>query len=741
MATYAQQGRALAVSTPLGEDALLLNGFAGREALSHLFAFHLEMVSEREEIDPAAIVGMPVGWSVTHVDREPRYFHGVVSRFMTGGRSQQDLRAYRAEVVPWLWFLTRSSDCRIYQNMTTPAIIEDVFQRLGFAGPDYFELKLKGEFAPWEYCVQYRETAFNFVSRLMEHEGIFYYFRHEEGKHVLVLANGPGAYTTCAEGKVEYSTAERAPNNINSWEHQYEYRSGVWSRTDYNFETPSTSLLTTKSTKLPLKGVSRFELYDYPGDYMVKGKGEPVTTIRMEEEEAPYNVVLGSSECCTFSPGGKFELVKHEVPSEQGKYVVASVQHTASETSYGNTAAGADYSNTFTCLPDSVTYRPPRTTPKPFVQGPQTAVVVGPAGEEIFVDKYGRVKVQFHWDRVGKKNENSSCWIRVAEQWAGKNWGFVCHPRMGQEVVVEFLEGDPDRPLITGRVYNAEQMPPYNLPANATQSGIKSRSSKGGSPANFNEIRMEDKKGSEQLFIHAEKNQDIEVENDETHWVGHDRTKTIDHDETTHVKHDRTETVDNNETITVHGNRTETVDKDETITIHGNRTETVDKDETITIHGNRTETVDKDETITIHGNRTETVDKDETITISGNRTESVTKDESITISGNRTESVTKDESITISGSRTESVAKDESVSVTGARTVTIGKSDALSVGKTLTITAADSITLTTGDASITMQKDGTITIQGKDITITGSGEIVGKASKNMTLKGQKILQN
>ena len=236
-------------------------------------------------------------------------------------------------------------------------------------------------------------------------------------------------------------------------------------------------------------------------------------------------------------------------------------------------------------------FRPARITPEPKVQGPQNALVVGPAGEEIWCDKYGRVKVQFYWDRYGKKDENSSCWIRVSHPWAGGTWGMVAIPRIGQEVLVDFLEGDPDRPIITGRVYNADQMPPYALPANKTQTGTKTRSSKGGGAANFNEIRFEDLKGSEQLYIHAEKNQDIEVENDETHWVGHDRKKTIDHDETTHVKHDRTETVDNNETITVHGNRTETVDKNETITVHQNRTEQVDVNESITVSGNRTRTV------------------------------------------------------------------------------------------------------------------------------------------------------
>jgi type VI secretion system secreted protein VgrG len=730
MPTYSQTERALSIGSPLGTDVLLLLAFSGTESISRLFSFQLELMSANQGITAKDIVGQKVTWGVHKTHSEPRYFNGVVSRWAAGASDRRGFRNYRAEVVPWPWLLTRTTDCRIFQNMKTPAIIEAIFGDHGFS--DY-ALELKGSYPVWEYCVQYRETAFNFISRLMEHEGIFYFFRHEDGKHTLVLADAQSSYFDCPEAHVKYSAGSLAPNHVGGWEHHYAFRSGKWTRTDYNFQTPSTNLLTTTGTVIDLPDAPKYELFDYPGAYPNKGEGDPVTKIRMEEEEAGYNTVKGSSTCCTFTPCGRFTLEEHEVSAENGEYVITSIDHRATETSYDATAAGDSYGNAFTCIPNAVLYRPERLTPKPAVRGVQTAVVVGPAGEEIYVDKYGRVKVQFFWDRQGKKDEKSSCWIRVSEQWAGKNWGFVANPRIGQEVIVDFLEGDPDRPLITGRVYNAEQMPPYDLPGNMTESGIKSRSSKGGAPANYNELRFEDKKGSELITLHAEKDQTIEVEHDEAHWVGHDRKKNIDNDETTHVKHDRTETVDNNETITIHGNRTETVDKDEKITIHGNRTETVDKDETITIHGNRTETVDKNENITISGGRTENVSKDESITIGGGRTENVSKDESITIGGGRTENVSKDESITIGGGRTENVSKDESITIGGGQTI--------SVGKALAITAADSITLTTGSASITMQKNGDITISGKNITINGSGEIVGTASKNMTLKGQKILQN
>jgi type VI secretion system secreted protein VgrG len=343
------------------------------------------------------------------------------------------------------------------------------------------------------------------------------------------------------------------------------------------------------------------------------------------------------------------------------------------------------YENAFTCVPAAVAYHPPRTTPRPQVRGCQTAVVVGPSGEEIFVDKYGRVKVQFHWDREGKNDANSSTWIRVATSWAGQQWGAIHIPRVGQEVVVDFLEGDPDRPIIVGSVYNADMMPPYALPANKTQSGIKSRSTTKGTAANFNEIRFEDKKGNEQLYIHAEKNQDIEVENDETHTVGHDQTVSIGHD--------------------------------------------------------RTEDVGNDETITITGNRTESVGKNETIDVGGNRTESVAKDETIDITGQRTLTVGKDQTTNIGGALTTSVGKDEARSVGGARSTDVGKDDTLKVGKKLHIEAGDEIVIKTGDATITMKKDGTIKIDGKDVTVNGSGKINVKASSDVVVKGSKVAMN
>jgi type VI secretion system secreted protein VgrG len=556
------------MTSPLGQDVLLLTGFSGDEGLSRLFSFRLAMLSENDSIAPADIVGKSVTWSVSQHDQPPRYFNGLVSRFAAGQTGARGLRMYRAEVVPWLWFLTRTANCRIFQNKSVPDIVQGLFDELGYS--DY-QANLQRSYAKWDYCVQYRETAFNFVSRLMEQEGIFYFFNHSDGKHTLVLADSKSAYTDCVESQITYAKGGGSLNQIDSWEHHYEFRSGKWTQTDYNFETPSTNLLSTTNTLVQLPGVQNFELFDFPGEYEVKGDGDAWTKVRMEEEEAPYDVATGSGGCCTFTPAGKFTLDAPAGSTEAGKsYVLTAVRHSAVDTTFVSTGQTPDYSNTFTCIPDSVTFRAPRLTPKPLAQGPQTAVVVGPSGEEIYTDKYGRVKVQFFWDRLGKKDENSSCWIRVAELWAGKNWGMIFNPRIGQEVVVEFLEGDPDRPMITGRVYNADQMPPYTLPANQTQSGVKTRSSKGGGTSDFNELRFEDKKDSEEVYFHAQKDFNRVVENNDTLKVG--SSQADDGSQTIEIWKDRTETVKTgNEKVTIEqGNRDVTVKT-------GNDTHTVEQ--------------------------------------------------------------------------------------------------------------------------------------------------------------------
>jgi len=545
---YTQENHQLGIETPLGADALLLMRLSGREEMSRLFRFELEMLSEDDGLPAPAIVGKNVTFWVNDAQGEPRYFNGIVNRFAYCGRGDR-LSIYRAEVVPWLWFLTKTTDCRIFQSKSVPDIIKQIFGDLGLT---HFKLDLQGKHPTWDYCVQYRESDFNFVSRLMEEEGMFYFFQHEKGKHTLVVADHKDACKDAKEKEVEFKsklTEGFVSDHIWRWEHQYEFRTGKWAHTDYNFETPSTSLMSNTSSVVKLDGISKFEQYEYPGGYEERGDGDAAAKLRMEEEEAGFDVVQGEGHCRSFSPGAKFKMTGHHSPREKDKgYVITAVEHRAgNENSYWNEEAGEvqAYTNAFRCIPDAVMFRPARTTTKPLIQSVQTAVVTGPPGEEIFTDKHGRVKVQFHWDREGKKDDKTSCWIRVSQVHAGKGWGGIDIPRIGEEVVVSFLDGDPDRPLITGRVYNAEQPPPFGLDGadNATNkviSGMKSKTYKG---AGYNELIMDDTPGKELIRVHGQ----------------YDMDTTIEHDDRQHIKNDRT--------ITVDGKHTETIDKDTTITI------------------------------------------------------------------------------------------------------------------------------------------------------------------------------
>jgi len=685
--------RMMELTSPVGKD-LLFRSLRGREELGRPSEFELSALSTRNDINPSDLLGKNVTVKLERVKSGYRYFNGHVTRFAQGdtlGRYYE----YRMTVNAWIWFLTRTADCRIFQEKTVPDIIKEVFNDHSMA---VFDDGLNGTYAKREYCVQYRETDFDFVSRLMEEEGIYYYFEHGDGKHTLKLVDADLAHKKL-EGKdtIAYHLPGRALHGdeeyIQVFRQAQRIQPGLVSTLSYDFVKPKADL-GVKAQHVEKHESADYEVYDFAGDYVQADNGDHLARVRVEELHSEFELAEAECNVREIAVGRLFKLTNAPRKDQEKDYLIVKAEWDLQNNTYEtNTDEDAIYRCTMTVLQSKQQFRPARITPRPTMGGPQTALVVGPSGEEIYCDKYGRVKVQFHWDRYGKKNENSSCWIRVSNPWAGANWGGMAIPRMGQEVVVDFLEGDPDQPIITGRVYNADQMPPYALPANATQTGIKSRSSKGGGAANFNEIRFEDKKGSEQVFLHAEKNQDIEVENDETHWVGHDRKKTIDHDEMTHVKHDRTETVDNNETIT------------------------------------------------INGNRTENVQKDESITITGNRTENVGKDESITISGNRTEAVNKNEAVSITGKRTVEIDKDDNLKVNDKRVATIAKDDNLTVGETLAVQAGDQILFQTGDASITMKKDGTITIKGKNITIEGSGKINVKASGNVVIKGSKVTQN
>lgn len=558
MGEYTQADRLIRIETVLGKDALLLQSFKGQERLSGLFHFDLYMHSENRSITFESIVGKRATVIITLPDRNERYINGVISSFsqagstpLEGGSNAKIFAHYSATLVPHLWMLTQTNDCRIFQDKTVPDIIAAIFQehKLDFSN------RLRGQFTPREYCVQYRESDFNFVSRLMEEEGIFYFFEHKSDKHTLVLANDSDEFNPAPHiGQVSYKSLigeAQHKDVITEWSFGQEVRPGRYAINDFNFKQAlldlTSSVAGTDERKL--------EIYNYPGEYTTRDEGERLVGIRMQEQESPQKVALGSSTCRGFIAGYRFKLNDHYRRDFNKDYVIVS-NHISSDqgTNYRTTPSEAaeslEYSNRIECIPHPTPYRPARITRIPFVQGPQTAFVVGPPGEEIYVDQYGRVKVQFHWDREGKYNDKSSCWIRVSQSWAGKRWGTVFIPRVGQEVIVDFLEGDADRPIITGCVYNNNTMPPYELPAEKTRSTIKTDSSKGG--GGFNEIRFEDKKGSEQLFLHGEKDFDLRVKEDAREFIGSDRHLI--------VKSDQKERVEGDKHIHVLGDHNEKVD-------------------------------------------------------------------------------------------------------------------------------------------------------------------------------------
>jgi type VI secretion system secreted protein VgrG len=730
----------LAVNTPLGEDVLLLRSFSYTEQLGRPFHAELSLLSDKDDVDFSKILGQSVTVRLEQAGGAQRYFNGFVSRFVQGGGDRT--AAYQATVVPWLWFLTRTSDCRIFQNMSVPDIILKVFKDLGF---DDYKLALHGTYEPWEYCVQYRETDFNFVSRLMEQEGIYYFFEHSDGKHVLFLTDSPGGHEPYPEyGTIRYRPLGGGGDSdrefISDWTVEQVVQPGACAITDFDFKAPRKALMAVSKVARDHAG-SKYELYDFPGEYEQPGEGTAYSRVRIDELQAQHELMTGGGDVTGVSAGYTFEMTEHPRDDQNQEYLVTSATYHVTMDEYdsgGGAGGGATVSCRFTAMKASQQFRPARLTPKPLIQGPQTAIVVGPGGDEIYTDEFGRVKVQFHWDREGKRDEKSSCWIRVSQPWAGKAWGGVTIPRIGQEVVVEFLEGDPDRPIITGRVYNADMPVPYALPANKTQSGMKSRSSPGGGTANFNEIRMEDKKGSEQLYIHAEKNQDIVVENDKTENVGHDETISIGHDRTETVGHDHTKTVKNNETITIVNDRTDAVGGNETRTVAKDRTRTVSKNETVTVTLTRTHTVGINEAITIGAAQEVTVGAAQTITVGAVQATTVGASQSFAVGGNQSTTVGKNQTMAVGGDRVVKVGASHATNVGKDRGAAVSGNDKLKVGKKLTIEVGDEIEIKTGQASITMKKDGTILIKGKEITLDAMQKVESKA---MNIKAEAQTKN
>ncbi len=514
---YTQTERQLAIQTPLGENMFLLEVMDGSESLSSPFSFALRVRAMTDQIDPAQLITKPVDWQLRLDGGGWRNFNGLVATFSGGEAMSRGQRSFTLVVVPWLWFLQHRQDSRVFQNNTVVQIATQIFTELGFK--DFDTSGLAQEYKPRLYCVQYRESDFNFVSRLFEEEGIFYYFQHMQGRHVLMLCDGAHAYTDITDGTLPYSPSGIFHNSVTSWTHHQTFRSGKATTSDYDFQNPGNSLVTSTTGLSPIPQASQFEIFDFPGRYTQRDRGEGISSRLIAGHEKGQDTISSGGNARTLAPGGRFQLDAHPIASENVKNVVVSVVHHATDPSFESVGKGAPkYQNTFSCLPANVDFVPEQRSEKPVIPGMQSAIVTGPAGEEIYTDRYGRIKVQFHWDRKGQNNESSSCWMRVAQPWAGRGFGAQTLPRIGMEVGVCFMEGDPDNPVVVCCMPNANTIPSIKLPDEKERTSFRTASSPGG--AGFNEFTMEDKAGTEEVFFHAQKDMTKMVGNNHIVTVG-----------------------------------------------------------------------------------------------------------------------------------------------------------------------------------------------------------------------------
>lgn len=714
-------------------SALRVARFMGREAISEPFRFDLTLVSEDPNVSFEDVVGKPA--LLTMRGEEPRYVHGIVARFeeRDGGKKST---TYHAVLVPKIHLLlmrhdlrTFGSGVRVFTSQTAPDVVEEVLKQAGLASGTDYRLSLQSTYRKREYCVQYRERDLDFVSRLLEDEGIHYFFEHHEDKHVMVIADSPSAATPIV---APASVVFRAPSgalqrgeNVSRFYYGQEITSGKTTLRDYDFKKPSLDLQRDATGS----DNTNLEVYDHPGVYELPSDGAALAKVRLEALTVPQKTAHGESGCPRLAAGHTFSLAEHPRDSLNREYLLTAVEHEGIEPLMAE--AGGEgtvrYQSRFHVIPSDVPYRPARVTPKPTVRGVESAVVVGPPGEEIHVDEFGRVKVQFQWDRLGQKDDKSSCWIRVSQPWAGEGWGAMFIPRIGHEVLVDFLEGDPDRPVITGRVYHGTNVVPYPLPANKTKSTIKSSSSPGG--GGFNELRFEDKKGSEEVYLHGQKDWTIGVENDKNQTVGHDETRKVGNDRMVEVTHDQKETVGNDETFEVKHDRKKTVGNDETYTITNNRSIEVGNDHTEAIGGTMTLTVSKDKIEDVTGKSAESVGGDKAITVSGAMTHDVTSSLTITVGAASSEVVETDK--TIEG-------KSKVVILSGSAKVTIEKNGDVTIeGANVTIKASGDVKVDAASAEVKTSGDTTVDASGK-VTVKSAGATEINASGNVKLKGALV---
>ncbi|HLH39499.1 MAG TPA: type VI secretion system tip protein TssI/VgrG, partial [Bryobacteraceae bacterium] len=698
-----QEKRLFYFNCPLGPDVLLVSSFSGTEEISELFNFKLELVSEDPAIQTEDLLGKNVTVGIRHRDRTTfRYFNGQLKKFAPL-RNEGRLSYYYAEMVPWVWFLTLSNGCHIYQDKTVPQIIDDTFAQFGFS--NYDTSGIMEEHKPWENCCQYMESAWDFVSRLMEKEGIYYYFKHEDGNHTLMLVDSMAALQPCPYQdtfRYEHQLGEgeyRTEDTIFSSDLHKHVKPNVYENNDYNFRIPTNKLQdwqqVQRDTGVPVNISRRF----YPADVEWPGEPQDYAKLRIEEQEHDHTVAHGASNARAMVPGYRFDLTEHDRAEQNINYLIVKVTHQAEEGTFlpGTNSKPATYTNDYVAHPSSITFRPTLKTEEPRIDSLQTAFVVGPPGEEIYTDEYGRVRVKFFWDlSPGDENGASSCWMRVMQPWAGPNFGHIWIPRVGMEVVVQFLNGDPDRPVITGCVYHAKNMPPYPLPPNKEWSGIKTRSTKGGSEDNYNEIRLVDSIGNELFRMQAEKDLHIFVKNDRCELILDDRFLQVNND-----KHEK---ILNDKYTTVKGNFQEDVEGDVKVKVGG--------DKSLSVSGDQTEEVEGDKNNTVDGDFAEDIQGDTSIHNEGDYTQAVDGDYNLSVQG--------DYALDFQGSTSIHYEQKLEQKVDQDAKLTVGADMQIKVSGKLTIESDDDLTIKSGGAFLKISQ-GQIWIQADKVFLNCGG--------------------
>lgn len=676
-----------------GVEDLKVLRFELKESLSELFELSVEFASRDPDLDFDRIAGGNASFTLRGSQGE-RHIHGIATAFRQVDHTQHHT-FYKVEIRPRAWRLKQRTTCRIFQDKDLRQVVDKVMKKAGLTPDRDFRFELSCKHPKRENCSQYRETDFDFVSRLLEEEGVFYFFEHHDDHTVMVMADSPSVHKDIEGGSdlryaprtgLHATVQDEQKEQVTRLSYEQRVRPGKFTSTDYRFEKPTMDL----SAEAGATRDQDLEIYDYPGDFVeyhdLLYRNE-IARIRLEEQQAGRQVADGRSSSTRLIPGNRFDLIEHPRDAFNTTYLITRVHHRGhqealeEETAIGDKKGEVEplYGNEFWVIPADVPFRPARTTKKPVVQGSQTAIVIGPTNQEIHCDEHSRVRVHFHWDRPDDREEDRgpddlSCWIRVSQPWAGKGWGGLAIPRIGQEVIIDFLEGDPDRPIMTGRLYNGDTKPPQTLPAAAANMTIRSQSL--GGSGGSNEITMNDTKGEEGFYVHAQ--------------------------------YDMTEVVENNRTSEVHANESVTIDLD--------RTKTVSKNETTTIGLSRTETVGTTEDVTVQASRTHTVNANDSLTVAATQKVSVGANQVRTIGATSNEMV--------GALKTASVGAAYAITVGGAMNIAVGLASAEEVGLIKKIVAGSSIELICGAASIKLESGGKITIKGTEFLFESSGPTI-----------------